>query len=342
MLARFVGALLTFALVTGFGGGVDARASAPYVRVFIDGQPVVFDVPPVIASGRVLVPLRGVFQRLGALVTWDPSTQTVLAERADTSVDLRIGDTQARINGQPTFMDVPALLVSGRTMVPLRFVSQALGPQVSWDAPSATVQITSQAAVTVPPSQTYSAPAAPVAPPPVVPPPVPATTTVTGTVVFANAGVYSGQIQIQVGNAVFTYKVLSTTAVTRVNASTNAGGSVALETVRPGDQIQVIVDQSGTAQAIQASYREVSGRLVAVTDAGVVVLENGDTFRLNRSVQVDRNGTGVDASTLRPGDVVSMRVNPQTNEIWAVTIRQEAATPTSVNVTPSGRELRAG
>jgi hypothetical protein len=161
-------------------------------------------------------------------------------------------------------------------------------------------------------------------------------------VVAVNAGIYPGQIQVQVGNAVYTYKVVSTTAVTRANVAMNAGGSVALDAVRPGDQVQVTVDQSGTAQAIQASYREVSGRVVAVTDAGVVVLENGDSFRLNRSVQVIRNGTAVDASTLHPGDVVTMRVNPQTNEVWAVTIRQEAATLTSVNVTPSGRELRAG
>jgi hypothetical protein len=345
MQTRLLGALLAVTMIGGMSPSVNAQTPAPYVRVFIDGQPVAFDVPPVIASGRVLVSLRGVFQRLGAIVTWDPGTQTVLAERTDTNVILRIGDMQARINGQPTLMDIPALLVNGRTMVPLRFVSQALGSPVSWDASSATVQITSQTAVGVPPSQTYPVPPPPVAQPPVAPPLGPATTTVTGTVVSVNTGIYPGQLQVQVGNAVYTYKVVSTTAVTRVNVATNAGGSVALDAVRPGDQVQVTVDQSGTAQAIQVSYREVSGRVVAVSDANVVVLENGDTLRLNRSVQVDRNGTVVDASTLRPGDVVTIRVNPQTNEVWAVTIHQEAATPTSgltsVNVTPSGRELRA-
>ena len=250
MRTRLLGALLAFTMVAGMSAGVNAQTPAPYVKVFIDGQPVAFDVPPVIASGRVLVSLRGVFQRLGAIVTWDPSTQTVLAERADTSVALRIGDTEARINGQPTLMDVPALLVSGRTMVPLRFVSQALGSPVSWDAPSATVQITSQAAIGVPPSQTYPA-APPAVPQPPVAPPTPTTATVTGTVVSVNAGIYPGQIQVQVGNAIYTYRVVSTTAVTRANVATNAGGSVALDAVRPGDQVQVTVDQSGTAQAIQ-------------------------------------------------------------------------------------------
>src|ERR1700737_1134026 len=263
---RLLGALVAVTMVAGVTGGVNAQTSAPYVRVFIDGQPVTFDVPPVIASGRVLVSLRGVFQQLGAIVTWDPSTQTVLAERADTSVVLRIGDTQARINGQLTLMDVPALLVTGRTMVPLRFVSQALGSPVSGEAASATVQITSPAAVGVPPSQTYPVSPPPVAQPPVAPPPAPATTTVTGTVVSVNAGINPGQLQVQVGNALYTYRVVSTTAVTRVNVATNAGGSVALDAVRPGDQVQVTVDQSGTAQAIQVSYREVSGRVAAVTD----------------------------------------------------------------------------
>jgi hypothetical protein len=77
--------------------------------------------------------------------------------------------------------------------------------------------------------------------------------------------------------------------------------------VHPGDQARVTVDQIGTAQAIQVVDREASGRIVATTDAVVVVLENGDSFQLSRSVQVVRHGTAVDASTLGPGDVVTMR-----------------------------------
>src|SRR5215472_3215299 len=151
---------LVLVLAAGGAGVAQAQTEtqavtpAPYVRVLVDGQPVSFDVPPVVALGRVLVPLRGVFNRLGAIVTWDPGSQTVMAARGDTSIVLRIGDTQAHINGQPTLMDVPALLVGGRTMVPLRFISQALGSQVSWDAASTTVQIAAQP-LSLPPSQTY-------------------------------------------------------------------------------------------------------------------------------------------------------------------------------------------
>jgi hypothetical protein len=336
---HFLGFLAIVGLMA--GGVVPVRAqtaaSAPYVRVFVDGQPVLSDVPPVIAAGRVLVPLRGVFQQLGAVVTWDPATQMVLAARGDTSISLRIGDPQAHINGEPTLMDVPALLMSGRTMVPLRFLSQALGSQVSWDAASTTVRIASSPAYGLPPTQTY---------PPAAQPMVPAPATITGTVVRVKADVSPGQIQVLVDKTVHTYVTATTTAISRVNVADNSGGSEALDAIHPGDQVQITVDQNGVAQAIHATYREVSGRIIAVTDAGVVVLENGDTFRLNRSVRVMRDGKVVEASALRPGDVVRLRVNTQTNEIWGATIRQDAAAPgpglTSVAVTPSGRELRAG
>jgi len=353
--ARLLAMMLALLMGPGMVVGVYAQTSAPAVKVLVDGGPVAFDVPPMIASGRVLVPLRGVFQRLGAEVFWDSGTQTVTAGRGDTIITLRIGNTQAQINGQPTPMDVPAMLVGGRTLVPLRFISQALGAEVSWDETSATVKITSQAASTLPPSQTYPpapqpqpAPASTLPPSQTYPPapqpqPAPASTAVTGTVVAVNAP--AGQIQVQVDQNLYTYKVTSVTSISRVNAVDNRGGSVALDALRPGDEVQAIVDPSGTAQSVRATFKEVSGKVIATTDAGVVVLENGDTYRLNRSAQVAQGGTAVTPSALRPGDEVRMRVNPQTNEIWAVTISKGAAPPagiTSVTTTPSGRTLNAG
>src|SRR5215469_7964366 len=92
----FGAAALALALLLAAGttpGG--AQVAAPYVHVFVDGQPVGFDVPPQIDNGRVLVPLRGVFERLGATVAWDERTQTVLAQRGASGVSLVIGNPQA-------------------------------------------------------------------------------------------------------------------------------------------------------------------------------------------------------------------------------------------------------
>jgi hypothetical protein len=97
-------------------------------------------VPPVIEQGRTLVPLRAIFEALGADVKWDGSTQTVIAIKAGKEIKLIIGG-QAYKNGQPVTLDVPAKIVDGRTMVPLRFVSEALGTSVRWEDATQTVSI---------------------------------------------------------------------------------------------------------------------------------------------------------------------------------------------------------
>src|SRR5450830_813791 len=94
-------------------------------QVVLDGQTISFDVPPVIENNRTLVPLRAIFEALGASVQWDGATQTVTATKSDTEITLIIGG-QAFKNGQPVSLDVPAKIIESRTMVPLRFVSEAL------------------------------------------------------------------------------------------------------------------------------------------------------------------------------------------------------------------------
>ncbi len=246
MRYSFAAAALVLAVVLAAGavpGG--AQVPAPYVRVYVDGQLVAFDVPPQIQNSRVLVPLRGVFERLGAAVGWDDRTQTVLAQRGATSVALVIGNTQAMIDGQPAAMDVPAMLVGGRTMVPLRFVSQALGAAVNWDAPTYTVTIASSGAAAVPPPQTY---------PPVAQPQQPQH--VAGTLVGVKLpGSNSpGQIAVSHDGVVSTYLVTPSTAITRVNAANGSGGSVDIASLKTGDAVDVIVGQNSAAMRISATY----------------------------------------------------------------------------------------
>jgi len=69
---------------------------------------------------------------MGAMVDWNPQTRMVMATRAGSDVQLRIGDRMALVNGTSMNLDVPAMIVGGSTMVPIRFVSEALGAQVGW------------------------------------------------------------------------------------------------------------------------------------------------------------------------------------------------------------------
>ena len=112
------------------------------VSVVVNGTKLSFDQPPVIENGRTLVPLRAIFEALGATVGWNEDTQTVTAVRGDTTVTLQIGSIVMTKNNEDIFLDVPAKLVGERTMVPARAVAESFGAVVGWDEATLTVTIT--------------------------------------------------------------------------------------------------------------------------------------------------------------------------------------------------------
>jgi len=125
-----------------------AMAMAQGISVQVNGNPVAFNnAEPQYINGRVLVPLRGVFENMGAYVQWHPANRTVTAQRGSTDVTLRIGEKWASVDGKTTSLDVPAMILNGSTMVPIRFLSESLGAQVSWNDPSRTVLINTPYAV---------------------------------------------------------------------------------------------------------------------------------------------------------------------------------------------------
>jgi len=90
-----------------------------------------------------MVPLRAIFEALGAEVDWNASTQTVTGTKGSTVVQLTIGSTSPTVNGVVVPIDQPGVVIEERTMVPLRFVGESLGVTVEWDGPTSTITITS-------------------------------------------------------------------------------------------------------------------------------------------------------------------------------------------------------
>jgi len=121
-----------------FTGMVHAQDS---IKVTIDGVALNMDVAPIMENDRVLVPFRFIAESLGGLVSWDNASRTVRIQTADRSISLPVGQTTATVNGQAKTLDVPAQEVNGRTLVPVRFVSESLGADVSWDDGSQTVVV---------------------------------------------------------------------------------------------------------------------------------------------------------------------------------------------------------
>jgi len=128
--------------------------AADGISVVVNGQTLALDQPPEIMNNRTMVPLRAIFEALGATVDWDAVTQTATAAAGATTVSLTIGENTATVNGVSTTLDQPAVIENNRTLVPVRFVSEALGADVSWDAASQTVTVTMGAAATPEPTAT--------------------------------------------------------------------------------------------------------------------------------------------------------------------------------------------
>ncbi|HEY4003446.1 MAG TPA: copper amine oxidase N-terminal domain-containing protein [Candidatus Xenobia bacterium] len=132
-----------------------AWAQGPRISVLVNGQPVAFDQPPIMVGGRVLVPLRGVFQQLGATVVYNPADRSINAQNEATSISLAVGQRTATVGGSPREMDTPPILVGGRALVPLRFLSQALGARVDWHPDRGLVTVNSIEAQAPPPPPSY-------------------------------------------------------------------------------------------------------------------------------------------------------------------------------------------
>ncbi|MBE7053621.1 MAG: hypothetical protein E7391_05025 [Ruminococcaceae bacterium] len=114
------------------------------ISIIINGKKLTMDQNPVIIDGRTLVPLRAIFEGLGAQVEWDDSVKTAIGKRDGKEIKIQINNTVAKVNGKDVTLDVPAQLINSRTMVPVRFISEALGEKVDWDDATKTVIITSE------------------------------------------------------------------------------------------------------------------------------------------------------------------------------------------------------
>ncbi|MEK4293235.1 hypothetical protein BSK65_17415 [Paenibacillus odorifer] len=120
------------------------KAATP-ISIIIDGVRLSTDQAPVMVNGRTMVPLRAIFEAFNATIKWNQKAQTVTATKDDTTIMLKIGSKTATINNKAVTLDVPGLNLKGRTMVPTRFVSEALGHEVGWNPKTQVVTITTSA-----------------------------------------------------------------------------------------------------------------------------------------------------------------------------------------------------
>ena len=124
------------------GAAWETAYPAPRCYVTLDGEKLSFDTAPITQNNRILVPLRGIAEVLDFTVTWDQASNRVLCERGETRIALEIGSPTAWVNGEERVQDVAPLAYQNRTYVPLRFLSEAFGLDVQWNAEEKTAVLT--------------------------------------------------------------------------------------------------------------------------------------------------------------------------------------------------------
>lgn len=111
------------------------------ITVEFGGEIVEFDVAPMVIEGRTMLPMRKVFECMGAEVTYDEEAKRATAKKDDMEIVFTIDNQFVKVNGVYDKMDVPAMVVNGRTLVPVRFVAEALKAEVLWDEDNEIVSI---------------------------------------------------------------------------------------------------------------------------------------------------------------------------------------------------------
>lgn len=111
------------------------------INVIVNNNRLEFDVQPIIVEGRTLVPLRKIFESLGAIVLWDGENRIVTASNDNNFIILPIDSRYATVSNRKIELDVAARIMEGRAMVPLRFIAESLGADVKWNHNTKTVSI---------------------------------------------------------------------------------------------------------------------------------------------------------------------------------------------------------
>ena len=331
--SRLCAAVLTvsaaaFAVSAGFAQtppppATPAAAAPPAITVSVDGTPLAFaGQGPIVRGGSVLVPLRGVFERLGAGVQYSGATHTIIAVKGETTVSLRLGDASAIVNGTPRPLAAPAQTVGGTTLVPLRFVSEALGAQVKWDEASQTVLVTT-------------------------PRPAPVLNTpVAGAVVAVLPDENALTVQPATGDPVKVVLLPDARILARAGDAAPVGATLA--TIRPGDQVAIRRDNDGKAYDVEADYEERRGELKAIDPSATVTGGSKITFADDTSVEtvasapLTMGSLPFAASDVKPGARLVLRVNPTTHLATAITVEIPKVEIASLTQSAGERMLKSG
>jgi hypothetical protein len=290
-----------------------AQVPTPSYSVTIDGNPIEFgDSPPISQNGRVLVPLRAIFEALGAKVSF--SNGVISAQRGQTNLQLTLGSTQALVGDQMKTLDVAAQAVNGKTLVPLRFIGEALGAGVSFNGATSSIAITSprtsggggnDLSYTVPGSQT-----------------------INGTVVRVDntnppriVVAVDGQLRtFNVGANVLTLRQVSVASSLSETPIKQGAKPIQFSTLSPGNDVRLTLDSGNNVIQILTSTTIIIARVQYAGGNQIILAdENDTTLTIGETISyIDSNGREARTANLNAGQNVALFLSRETRSIYRI------------------------
>ncbi|MGB8908877.1 MAG: copper amine oxidase N-terminal domain-containing protein [Candidatus Cybelea sp.] len=294
-------ALLVVALQT----GPVAAAPRP-IAVIINGNSLSLNPPPHFEKGLLFVPVRQTIEALG--LSFNRSGKQITTQIGSKSVVLTIGSRVALINGQPLTLEAAPIEVGNVLYVPLRYFTDVLGAQASFDRKTNTMTIVAQLVGRS--SNSF-------------------VTTVSGFERFGTVAAVDvlsdpPTITLESNGKIKTIPVAPNASIDVADVNVNVTSPGELGDVRPGDFARVEMRKDGRVVRIVDEYGSRNGHIVAIA-GNQFVLDNGQVVAAGRTTEISLNGNGASIDQLRPSDQVTVRYNVETNEVREILASRRAA-----------------
>ncbi len=266
------------------------------IAIVVNGEELARDPAPRVSGYRVLVPVVRIYSALGIGVAREGAT--LVASAPSKRIAVTIGSRRATVDNRVVIMEVPATEIDGATYVPLRFVADSLGAQVSWNKAGRRVEVVSSIVGRTPGLEQHTPGGS---------------TQVVGTVSAIDLNSAPESITVTRAQSVRTIAITSDARIVVQDVVTRTTTPASLHDVHVGDAVSVILRSDGGVDQVVDRYSSRAGTIAAVS-ASAFVLQTGYVVTPDKSTEITLNGQPAAIGDLKVGDSVTVRLNPDTGE----------------------------
>jgi hypothetical protein len=310
------------------------RDEAPVraIAIVVNGEELARDPAPRVVAGRLLVPIVRIYSALGIGISREGNQR--VASAPSKRIVLTVGSSRAIVDTRTVIMDTPAIEIDGATFVPLRFVADSLGAQVSYDPRASRVEVASTVVGRTPGLEQHVAGG---------------TTQIVGTISAIDLNSAPESVTVTRSGSERTIAITSDAKIVIQDVVTRTEVPASLADLHPGDAVGILLRSDGRVNEVIARYASRAGAIAAVSSSAFV-LQNGYVVQPDKATVITLNGRPAMLGDLKVGDSATIRLNPDTGEKRQIIVAREiASTPTPTgtsqitDVTVNARgPLRAG